>query len=433
MNLQASCLLTVALLAGALTGMARAQKFEPNYDESKVPKYTLPDPLVTEKGEKITTAKVWKSKRRPEILQIFQETMYGNAPEKPKDLHFEVTSVDKKALGGKAVRKEVTVYFTKDKNRPKMHILIYLPANATKPVPLFVGLNFNGNHTIHKDPGITLGTVWVPQQGKMGLGPAKASDESRGKDASRWQVEEILKRGYGIATIYYGDIEPDFIGGFKYGIRSFLQEMESLKVGDDGWGSIGAWAWALSRAMDYFETDQDIDSSRIIVMGHSRLGKTALWAGAQDQRFAITISNNSGCGGAALSRRRFGETIWRINTSFPHWFCTNFRKYSDNENKRPVDQHELIALIAPRPVYVASAEDDKWADPKGEFLSLVHAEPVYKLLGTDGLGGVKTMPAANQPIMHTEGYHLRAGKHDVTAFDWYCYLDFADRHLKKAK
>jgi hypothetical protein len=437
----------------------QAQPKEANYDEAKVPSYTLPDPLVMTNGQPVADAKTWRKKRRPEILRLFETHVYGRSPVRPPVLVAEVTSVDTQALGGRATRKQVSVYFTGRREHPKMDILIYLPRDARGPVPLFLGLNFDGNHAIAADPGINLSKQWMRPNQETGIVNNRATEESRGKSAGRWQVEKILARGYGLATIYYGDIEPDFPEGWKMGVRSIFQvkdnpqqktfagwlknhskekaegnnaKPEAALPGGDHWGAISAWAWGLSRAMDYFETDEDIDSKRVVVMGHSRLGKTALWAGAQDERFAIVISNDSGEGGAALSRRQFGETVERINTSFPHWFCANYKKYNNNEDALPVDQHLLIALMAPRPVYVASAQEDLWADPRGEFLAAKNAEPVYRLLDKEGLD-VDEMPGMNKPVGNTIGYHIRTGKHDVTDYDWEQYLNFADRHFSRGK
>ncbi len=413
----------IAMLMFAALGYA--QQAGANYDEAKVPKYTLPDPLVLQSGAPVRDAGTWFGKRRPEILELFRSQVYGRSPGRPEGMTFDLLSLDEKALAGKAIRKEVLVRFSGDRDGPAMNLLIYLPAAAKNPVPVFLGLNFTGNLTVSRDPGIRLGEVWSRQQKRP------ATENSRGSAISRWPVDMILERGYGVATAYYYDIEPDFDGGIKFGVRPLFFKPGQTAPAADDWAAIGAWAWALSRAMDYLEADKSVDPKRVIVHGHSRLGKAALWAGAQDERFAMVISNDSGEGGAALSRRRFGETIADLNRSFPHWFDANYKNYSGREDDLPVDHHMLLALIAPRPLYVASAEEDLWADPRGEFLSAVAAGPVYRLLGKQDLG-TDRMPAAGQPIQNTVAYHVRPGKHDITVYDWEQYLNFADKHLQRS-
>ncbi len=433
MTIRRSRLLFAAILYVLSTSSLFAQKVPaPNYDESKIPEFKLPDPFVRVDGTKVSPRK-WHEERREEIMEIFGKEMYGIAPPGPKVLESELINQDENALNGKAVREEVDITLANGEPPLKMRMLIYRP-KGKKNVPVFLTLNFGGNHSINADPAITLNKNWMRNRADRGYVDNKATEKTRGTAASRWPVEMIVDRGYALATIYYGDIDPDFDDGFQNGVHPHYYAKGQKKPRPEEWGSIAAWAWGLSRGLDYFETTKDIDAERVAVMGHSRLGKTSLWAGANDERFALVISNNSGCGGAALNRRRIGESVTRINTSFPHWFCDNFLKYNHNEDALPVDQHLLVASIAPRPVYIASAVEDTWADPKGEFLSAKYADPVYRALGTDGLGGEappEEQPAVDQPLKTgTIGYHVRSGKHDVTDFDWTQYLDFADLHLK---
>ena len=419
--LQAACLCFYAMLL-------RGQEFTPNFDEAKVPAYTLPDPLLCADGTRVTGSAQWLGKRRPEILRLFNEQVYGKAPGRPEKALY-ATLDSSLALEGTAIRKQVTLTLRQGKKEISIGLLLYLPSGRPGPVPAFLGLNFSGNHSIGSDPGIILNTNWMRPDDKHGIVNNHSTEVSRGSAASRWAIPEILQRGYAVASAYYGDIDPDYDDGFQNGVHPLFYTPGQTAPAADEWGSIGAWAWGLSRIMDYLETEGGIDPRRVIVMGHSRLGKTALWAGAQDERFAMVISNNSGCGGAALSMRRIGETVGAINTSFPHWFCGNFKKYNEHEELLPVDQHMLLALIAPRPVYVASAEEDRWADPRGEYLSLKGADPVYRLLGAKGLAG--GTPVVDQALIGRLGYHIRSGVHDVTRYDWQQYLTWADRFLPR--
>jgi len=418
-----------AQVAGDASPAAPRKKPPPeNRDESKVQPYELPEALVLNNGQRVTDAQTWTQKRRPEVLELFRTQMFGRQPPAPAELKYKLFDETRGALGGKAIRKQVTIFFSADEQGPRMDLLLYVPANSQKPVPAFLGLNFAGNQAVHADPGIKVSESWQRDRKEPGYVKNRANELSRGATSKNWDVEAILDRGYALATVYYGDIDPDFNDGFRNGVHPLFYRMGQSKPAPDEWGSIAAWAWGLSRALDYLERDRAIDAKRVAVMGHSRLGKTALWAGAEDERFSIVISNNSGCGGAALSRRDFGETVHQINYSYPHWFCDNFKSYNERVNDLPFDQHMLIALMAPRPVYVASADQDHHSDPRGEFLAALFAEPVYRLFGAAGLG-VDDLPPLNQPRMGKIGYHLRAGVHDVTPFDWKCYLDFADLHF----
>jgi hypothetical protein len=289
-----------------------------------------------------------------------------------------------------------------------------------------MGYNFSGNHSVQADEKILLPHSWVDARTRGSINN-RATDSSRGSNSSQWQVKQILAQGFGLVTAYYGDIEPDHKDGWKEGIRTSMKDVLSIEPG--AWSAMGAWAYGLSRIMDYLQKDPVIDASRIALIGHSRLGKAALWAAASDPRFSLIISNESGEGGAALSKRWYGETVKIINEKFPHWFGARYKTYGDNTDSLPVDGHMLLALIAPRPLYVASAEGDTWSDPKGEFLGAREAGRVYALFGKKGIDQ-NNFPALHKPVGHTVRYHVRAGKHDVTAYDWEQYLRFAKDHWK---
>jgi len=414
---------TVSAGAGTPASPGPGQAVPTNYDEAKAGRFTLPDPLVFNNGKPVKTAREW-TKRRRELLQLYAANVYGHSPKPPKHIRFQVFDTDKEALAGNAVRKQVTIYFPTPKAEAHEDLLMYIPAKAPQPVPVILALNFGGNQSVNSDPGIKPATIWA------GKPPVRqqAPEASRGRD-KEFEIEKIVARGYAFATVCYQDIEPDFPDGYKEGIRELFLKPGQTEPAPGDWGAIGAWAYGLSRALDYLEKDKDVDAKRVAVMGHSRLGKTALWAGAQDTRFAMVLANCSGRGGASPWRRNYGETLQRMKQVFPYWFCANLLQYAGKTDQIPVDSDELIALIAPRPVYITGAQDDQWADPHGMFMAAVAAGPVYKLLGKEGLE-TDQMPAINQPIMHTIAFHIRDGKHAVTAFDWDQFLAFADLYLR---
>jgi hypothetical protein len=371
-----------------------AQLRPTDYDEDKAPAYTLPDPLICNDGTKVTTVEQWENQRRPEIMELFASQEYGRTPEEKIDVTYETLSENPTFLDGKATARQVKFTFTNGRKSIDAVLLLILPNSLTGKAPVFISYNYRDIRTT-------------------------------GPDAS---TAEIIERGYGVASMFYQDIYPDKPGMEEQSIVSLFASYTPTDQSPDKWQALGAWAWGLSRIADYLETQERVDANKLIIMGHSRLGKATLWAGAQDKRFSLVISNNSGCGGAALSKHMYGETVGKITTSFPYWFCPYFSEYSDKEADMPFDQHELIALIAPRPVYIASAEDDKWGDPRGEYLAGYYASPVYELYQLKGFDSDK-QPAVNQPVMHTIGYHIRSGGHAVTGYDWTRFLDFADSQL----
>jgi hypothetical protein len=396
--------------------------------------HPVPDPLTFLNGKPVKRPGDWQ-RRRTELLNLFSEHVYGKTPRQRGNVRIRYEALsDRAALNGIATRKQIGIYVSNGSEERVIHVLLYVPAKAKEPVPVFVGLNFQGNPTVSTDDGIALTDVWTPSASTSAQGlnkerqkqiRQKASPDTRGKTASRWPIETIVWRGYGVATAYCGDIDPDFAPGFQDGVRPLYLRPGATQPGPEDWGTLGAWAWGLSRIADALESDPAVDVRRLAIIGHSRLGKAALWAAAQDQRFTIVISNESGVGGASLYRAKSGETIEHLNTFFPQWFCLNFHQYTNHPERVPVDGNLLLSLIAPRPLYVGSAAEDHTSNPTAEFYSAVLASRVYEFLGKKGLGTTQ-MPAENQPIMHTVGYHVRSGKHDITFYDWNQYLKFAD-------
>lgn len=361
---------------------------------------SLPDPLVAANGSRITDVSAWRSQRRPELLELFRDNIYGRMPvRRPESLKFDITESATNAMDGQATRKQVRISYRGRGGEGAIKLVLFSPNRARKPAPCFL-LICNRSIT-NIDPSRTIKSDF-------------------------WPAEEIVARGYAAAAFFNGDVARDKYDGFKSGVHAIFDPVSGRT--SNSWGTIAAWAWGASRCLDYLETDRSIDAKRVAVVGHSRGGKTALWAGAEDERFAFVVSNDSGSTGAAIARNKQGEHIRDINRGFPHWFCDTYKTFNGREDELPVDQHELLALISPRLLYVASAIEDKWSDPQNEFLAAVRASPVYELLGRPGLGA-KEFPKLDAPIQTGDiGYHVRSGKHNLTLYDWQRFMDFADKH-----
>lgn len=416
--------LGVLVVVATFTAFASAGDFPAVADLKSNPE--LPDALTMFDGRKVTSREQWFKERAPELKDLFQHYMYGRLPPAPKAVHSEIERVDREYFGGKATKKEITISFG-PLEAPKISLLLVVPNKPEGPRPVFLGINFCGNHTLLDDPAIALPTAWMPQH-CAGCPDNRATDAGRGSQKDVWAIEQTINRGYALACFYCGDLDPDR-NDFSDGVHPFYLAPGQTARGPHDWGTIAAWAWGMHRAVDYLVTDPSIDKKWIAAVGHSRLGKTALLAGALDDRIALVIPHQAGCGGTAPSRHDVGETVKQINDRFPHWFCDEFKKFNDQVDRLPFDQHCLVALCAPRPVLFSNAEEDTWADPEGQFRVLEAADPVYRLVGSKGLDGQKR-PEPDWLLDTRLGYFIRPGKHAMTTGDWKIFLAFADRYLK---
>ena len=417
-------LITVVLASSMAAGQNRPEDvagIPVNYDESKVPAYTLPDPLVLQSGERVKDAATWYNQRRKELIELFETEQFGKIPGR-SDISFKVFDAGTPVFDGKAIRKQVTIYLTKDTSDYRADLLIYVPAGLNKPAPLLLMLDFFPNSMTFDDPGIKQGTMWGRDGERV---PAT------GRGFGFFNAGKFLSAGIGVAAVYYGDIEPDFMEGIKYGIRGYYLKPGQDYPAPDEWGAISAWSWGLSCVMDYLETDPQVNAGEVALYGASRLGKTVLWTGARDDRFGMVIASCSGEGGAALSRRQYGETIKHMidSTRFLYQFCTNRVKYGDDPDTCPVDAHMLVSLMAPRPLLLQTGDTDYWSDPKGEFEAAVAAGPVYELLGKKGLE-TDVWPAAGTPVLNDLGYFMHSGGHGTLPADYDIFIDFIKMHFK---
>jgi len=414
--------LALAFLATVIP--AAETKFPP---ASELPAQTkLPDPLVMFDGRPVKTAEQWRAERRPELRALFQHYMYGQFPD-TVPVRAKVEQTDDQYFGGTATKKLVTIHYGPNKT-PPIQLLLVVPNRRTSPAPVFVGMNFCGNHTLVDDATIPLPRVWMPER-CPGCQGNVASDEGRGKQIDVWNLQRVIARGYAVATFYSGDVDPDK-PDFSDGVHPHFLKAGQTQPGQHDWGTIAAWSYGIHRVVDYLVSDADLDKGRIAVVGHSRLGKTALLAAAFDDRIAMAIPLQAGCGGTAPSRGKVGESVKAINDRFPHWFCDEFTRFNDHPERLPFDQHCLVALVAPRPVLFSNAVEDSWANPDGQFEMLRAADSVYRLLGVEGLSSSEP-PAIGKLLDSRLGYFIRPGKHSMSAQDWDAFCDFADKHFKK--
>ena len=424
-NCLAVILLGCASFVASLSHV-RAQNLPPgtNIDESKVGTYTLPDPLVMADGKRVRDSKVWMEKRRPEIMRLFEENQYGYTPQKKLQPRYDVFDKNSAALDGKAIRTQVRIRFSDDPATPTLRVLLYTPADANGPVPTLLHIGFSPNSLVVNDPAVEEGFGWNSQTKQRVPG-------RQARKIGEFDPRVFLDHGFGIAMIYYGDIDPDFDGGAVHGVRTLFGDVTKER-GPTEWGTIGSWSWGASRVLDYLQTNARVDGRKVALSGVSRLGKTVLWAGAQDQRFAVIMPLVSGEGGAALSRRDFGETVAHLMspTRYHYWFAKNYARFAANVGSMPVDAHMLIAMIAPRPILLVTGSTDNWWDPKGEFLAAVAAGPVFELLGKQSLR-TEVWPSPDTPILNDMGYFMHNGPHSPLPGDYVLLAKFMEKHFGK--
>ncbi|MGV3606711.1 MAG: acetylxylan esterase [Planctomycetaceae bacterium] len=406
-------------------GTAPKPKTLPKFADLKS-QVDLPDPLTFLDGTKVETPKQWQD-RAAELKQMFQHYMYGYLPEKPKKTHIEELFRDDTFLDGKATLQEFAITFEDPKLSRPLYVLLATPKGVKQP-PVFVGMNFCGNHELAKHEKIHIPDGWV-YASCVGAQNEKSTEKGRGGDADKWNLDLIVERGYALASFYSGDLDAD-TPDFKDGIISELLPGGPMKPYDAG--AVAEWAWGYHRVVDFLVEHEakNVDVQRIAAVGHSRNGKTTLLAAALDERIALAIPHQAGCGGTAPSRGKIGESVKQINDRFPHWFCDEFTKFNDATDRLPFDQHCLLALMAPRPVLLSNAQEDQWANPSGQFDLLLAADPVYKLLGSEGLAP-DASPDKEKLTKSPLGFFLRSGKHSMNREDWQAFLDYADAYFKQ--